>query len=131
MNDSMAQPRAELAPLDLPGWKSALNWLAAILIGLLFLVSGLWKITDVQQAAVIGIPDARLGEVGMAFVVRRPGSTLTTDDIVGWSREQMANYKAPRAVFLVDTLPLNANGKVDKRELRLNATSSGRTPSHR
>ncbi len=51
---------------------------------------------DVQQVAVIGIPDERLGEVGMAFVVRRPGSAVTADDIIAWSREQMANYKVPR-----------------------------------
>ena len=73
---------------------------------------------DVQQAAVIGIPDPRLGEVGMAFVVRRSASTVTADDIVEWSREQMANYKVPRVVELVDELPLNATGKVVKDVLR-------------
>src|SRR5262245_32133461 len=52
MNDSMAQPRGGLLSLELPGWKSALSWLAAFLIALLFLVSGIWKITDVQGAAV-------------------------------------------------------------------------------
>jgi HIP---CoA ligase len=73
---------------------------------------------DVQQVAVIGIPDRRLGEVGMAFVVPRPGSTLTADDIVGWSRERMANYKAPRVVELTDELPVSATGKVLKDALR-------------
>ncbi len=52
MNDSMAQLRGGLASLELPGWKSALSWVAAALIALLFLVSGLWKITDVQSAAM-------------------------------------------------------------------------------
>jgi uncharacterized membrane protein YphA (DoxX/SURF4 family) len=52
MTDSMAQPRGALASLELPGWKTALNWAAAILLSLLFLVSGLWKITDAQGAAV-------------------------------------------------------------------------------
>ncbi|HWC38039.1 MAG TPA: FadD3 family acyl-CoA ligase [Acidimicrobiales bacterium] len=85
--------------------------------------NALLRLPDVQQAAVIGIPDARLGEVGMAFVVRRPGSTLTTDDVVGWSREQMANYKAPRVVELVDELPVNATGKVVKDELRRRAAN--------
>jgi HIP---CoA ligase len=79
---------------------------------------------DVQQAAVIGIPDRRLGEVGMAFVVRRPGSTVTADDIISWSREQMANYKAPRRVELVDELPVNATGKVVKDVLRERAATT-------
>jgi uncharacterized membrane protein YphA (DoxX/SURF4 family) len=52
MNDSMAQPHSRLARLDLPGWKSALNWTAAVLLALLFLSSGIWKITDVPGWAV-------------------------------------------------------------------------------
>ena len=52
MNDSVVQPRAGLASLELPGWKTALSWTAAFLIALLFLVSGIWKITDVQGAAM-------------------------------------------------------------------------------
>jgi uncharacterized membrane protein YphA (DoxX/SURF4 family) len=52
MTDSMAQPRGGLASLELPGWKAALSWVAAILLSLLFLLSGLWKITDAQGAAV-------------------------------------------------------------------------------
>jgi HIP---CoA ligase len=78
---------------------------------------------DLQQAAVVGIPDDRLGEVGMAFVVTRPGASVTGSDIVGWSREQMANYKAPRVVEVVDELPVNATGKVHKDLLRELATS--------
>jgi acyl-CoA synthetase (AMP-forming)/AMP-acid ligase II len=73
---------------------------------------------DVQQAAVIGIPHARLGEVGMAFVVTRPDADTTGDEIISWAREQMANYKVPRAVELIDSLPLNATGKVMKDVLR-------------
>ncbi len=76
---------------------------------------------DIQQAAVIGIPDQRLGEVGMAFVVMRSGSATTADEIISWSREQMANYKAPRRVEIIDALPLNATGKVEKNELRRRA----------
>jgi acyl-CoA synthetase (AMP-forming)/AMP-acid ligase II len=78
---------------------------------------------DVNQAAVIGIPDARLGEVGMAFVVRRPGATVTEDDVVAWARREMANYKAPRVVEFVDELPVNATGKVEKLVLRERAAS--------
>ena len=58
----MAQPRRGLASLELPGWKTALSWVAAILLSLLFLVSGLWKATDAQGAAVrmaqAGVPES-------------------------------------------------------------------------
>ena len=76
---------------------------------------------DILQVAVIGIPEARLGEVGMAFVVMKPGSVGTEADIIGWSRDQMANFKVPRAVEFVDQLPLNATGKVVKDLLRQRA----------
>jgi acyl-CoA synthetase (AMP-forming)/AMP-acid ligase II len=69
----------------------------------------------IRQAAVIGIPDHRLGEVGMAFVV---GDQLSGDEIIEWSRREMANYKVPRVVEIVDELPLNATGKVVKDALR-------------
>src|SRR4051812_48017070 len=62
MNDSMAQARPSLAGLDMPSWKSALSWASAILLAAIFLVSGLWKITDVQGTAVhmvqARLPDA-------------------------------------------------------------------------
>ena len=77
----------------------------------------------VQQAAVIGIPDERLGEVGMAFVV--VSEPVSGDDIIGWSRSEMANYKVPRVVEIVEALPLNATGKVMKEDLRERA--AGRT----
>ncbi len=70
------------------------------------------------QVAVVGVPDDRLGEVGMAFVVPRPGATVDPDELVAWAREHMANYKVPRYVEVVDALPLNASGKVLKYELR-------------
>ncbi|MFJ3516496.1 MULTISPECIES: FadD3 family acyl-CoA ligase [unclassified Streptomyces] len=73
---------------------------------------------DIADVAVIGIPDPRLGEVGKAYAVRRPGSTLTADDLIAWSRREMANYKVPRAVEFVTELPRNASGKILKRELR-------------
>jgi HIP---CoA ligase len=73
---------------------------------------------NVAQVAVVGVPDDRMGEVGMAFVVLRPGSQTTTDELVAWCRNEMANYKAPRHVEIVDELPLNAMGKVLKYELR-------------
>ena len=70
------------------------------------------------QAAVIGVPDERMGEVGMAFVVPAPGVDLTPEAVVAWCRDNMANYKVPRRVAVRDALPMNASGKVTKFVLR-------------
>ena len=72
----------------------------------------------VTQAAVVGVPDHRLGEVGVAFVVPAPGASLDPGDLVSWARARMANYKVPRRVELVAELPINATGKVEKDVLR-------------
>jgi acyl-CoA synthetase (AMP-forming)/AMP-acid ligase II len=75
---------------------------------------------DVAQVAVIGVPDHRMGEVGLAVVVATPGAD--TDGVAAaipvFAKEYLANFKVPRRVELVDTLPTNASGKVLKRELR-------------
>jgi acyl-CoA synthetase (AMP-forming)/AMP-acid ligase II len=72
---------------------------------------------SVASVAIVGVPDPRLGEVGMAFVVRATGTDMTPDDLIAWCRENMANYKVPRYVEFVDGLPLNASNKVLKYEL--------------
>jgi acyl-CoA synthetase (AMP-forming)/AMP-acid ligase II len=74
----------------------------------------------VAQAAVIGVPDERMGEVGYAFVVPRPDADVAAlgEELVAWSRDQMANYKVPRHVEVIEALPVNASGKVLKTELR-------------
>jgi HIP---CoA ligase len=72
----------------------------------------------VAQAAVVGVPDPRLGEVGAAFVVPRPGLRPEPADLVRWARDRLANYKVPRRIDVVDCLPLNSSGKVLKTELR-------------
>lgn len=70
----------------------------------------------VAQVAVIGIPDDRMGQVGKAFVVRN--GEVTAAELIGWCRDRMAGYKVPRAVQFLDSLPLNATGKVMKDRLR-------------
>ncbi|MGW0181218.1 FadD3 family acyl-CoA ligase [Nocardia sp. NPDC003345] len=70
----------------------------------------------VAQAAVIGVPDERLGQVGKAFVVKR--GELTEAELLAWSKDRMAGYKVPRSVAFLDELPLNATGKVMKDQLR-------------
>lgn len=72
----------------------------------------------IAQVAVIGIPDARQGEVGKAFVTLRPGQQADEQSLIVWCREQMANYKVPRHITIVDALPTNASGKVMKFQLR-------------
>jgi acyl-CoA synthetase (AMP-forming)/AMP-acid ligase II len=76
------------------------------------------RVDGVAEAAVIGIPDERLGEVGLALVVRRADAEVTAENVVAHARERLANYKVPRRVEFVATLPRNSAGKVLKVELR-------------
>jgi acyl-CoA synthetase (AMP-forming)/AMP-acid ligase II len=76
----------------------------------------------ISQVAVIGLPDDRMGEIGCAVIVRadndaRDDETFSAE-VMSWARDAMANFKVPRRVELVAELPVNASGKVLKRELR-------------
>jgi acyl-CoA synthetase (AMP-forming)/AMP-acid ligase II len=73
---------------------------------------------DVAEAAVIGLPDERSGEVPAAAVRLRPGATVTTDELVSWAAGAMASYKAPRRIVVVDDLPRTGTTKVQKDQLR-------------
>ena len=82
----------------------------------------LYEHESVVEAAVVGRPDDRWGEVPVAFVVVNPATTTTPEELVEHCRQQLARFKVPKHVELVDALPRNPSGKVLKRELR-NRTS--------
>jgi acyl-CoA synthetase (AMP-forming)/AMP-acid ligase II len=72
----------------------------------------------VVEAAVVGRPDPRWGEVPVAFVVRRDASSVEAEDLMALCRDQLAKFKVPKDVVFIDALPRNPSGKVLKRELR-------------
>ncbi|MBO0680865.1 fatty acid--CoA ligase family protein [Mycolicibacterium sp. S2-37] len=76
------------------------------------------RLDGVVESAVIGVPDDRLGEVGKAFVVTKPGSDLDEQRVIAYAREHLANFKTPRSVEFLDVLPRNPGGKVVKPLLR-------------
>jgi HIP---CoA ligase len=77
---------------------------------------------DIAQVAVVGVPDERLGEIGIAFAIPRAGRTIDPAEVIEWSRVRLANFKVPRRVEVVDSLPVNPSGKVMKFVLRERAT---------
>src|ERR1700739_4353869 len=78
----------------------------------------LHQIEAIAEAAVIGIPDAQWGEVGMAIVAVKPGRTLTEAEISAHCAKNLARFKCPRLIRFVDALPRNATGKIHKPTLR-------------
>ncbi len=75
------------------------------------------RIDGVTEAAVIGVDDERLGEVGKAFITTRDGAEVTAEQVIAHAREHLANFKVPRSVEFVDAFPRNPSGKILKREL--------------
>jgi acyl-CoA synthetase (AMP-forming)/AMP-acid ligase II len=88
------------------------------------------RLDGVAEAAVIGVPDGRLGEVGRAYLVPRPGHTLDEATVLAFCRERLANYKVPRQVVVRDVLPRNPSGKVLKRVLRDEPTAQIKGGTH-
>jgi fatty-acyl-CoA synthase len=75
----------------------------------------------VQEVAIVGLPDEKWGETPHAFVVLRDGGSATEEEIIGFARESLAHFKAPRGVTFVDELPKTATGKIQKFVLRKGA----------
>ena len=96
-----------IKPLGLPGLRQRRDfWKLAVL-----------AMAAISLAAVIGVPHESHGEEIKAFVILKPGASATADEIVAWGKEQMAAYKYPRVVEIVESLPMTATGKILKREL--------------
>jgi len=72
----------------------------------------------VAEAAVVGAPDALMGEDVLAFVVTKTGATTTGDALIAFCQDRLAKYKCPKQVRFVDTLPKSPIGKILRKELR-------------
>jgi fatty-acyl-CoA synthase len=78
----------------------------------------LYQHPSVHMCAVIGLPDEKWGEVGMACVVLKPGVTATEEELLNFMADRLAKFKVPKSVAFMDGLPISAAGKILKRELK-------------
>ncbi len=76
------------------------------------------SLEGVLMAAVVGVPDPKWGEVGLAAIQARPGSTLDDSTVKSYLKQHLAGFKVPKHVVFVDEIPMSAQGKVQKDELR-------------
>ncbi|RAV15155.1 fatty acid--CoA ligase [Mycolicibacterium sp. GF69] len=83
------------------------------------------RLDGVAESAVIGVADERLGEVGKAYIVVKPGVELDEQTVIAYTRQHLANFKAPRSVEFLDALPRNPGGKVVKPLLRQHSERAG------
>ena len=81
----------------------------------------LLQMEGVQQAAVVGYPDARLSEVAIAYVQLRPGISRSAEEVISYCKGKVATFKIPRHVIFIDEFPMTASGKIRKVELRESA----------
>ena len=78
----------------------------------------LYQLPQIAEAAIIGIPDEKWGEVGLAFIALKPNENLSDEDIINHCLKNLAKFKIPKTVKFIEALPRNATGKVLKRTLR-------------
>ena len=135
VGNAFANVALAFAVLELTGSKADLGYVLAArsLPQVIFLLAGgIWAdrlprhrvmvvsnlLSGLSQAAVVSYPDARLGEVGVAFVQVASGACVDPDDVIAFCRGRIASFKIPRHVFVVDELPMTSSGKVQKARLR-------------
>lgn len=82
----------------------------------------------VAEVAVVGVADAKWGEVGRAFIVRRSGTELETEQVIAHARARLAGYKVPKSLMFVPELPRLGSGKVDRAALAMAAADDGGRP---
>lgn len=80
--------------------------------------SAIYGHPDVQEVAVIGIPDDKWGEAVKAVCVPKPGASVDADSVMSWARERIAAFKVPKSVDVIEALPRNASGKILRKDLR-------------
>ncbi len=85
----------------------------------------LYEHPAVHMCAVVGVPDPKWGEVGVACVVRKPGAQASEADLLAHLQARLAKYKVPRRVVFMDALPISGAGKILKRELRQRLVTEG------
>ena len=78
----------------------------------------IYQIPQIAEAAIIGVPDEKWGEVGFAFIVIKKDENLSEEEIIDHCLKNLAKFKIPKGVEFIDALPRNATGKVLKRTLR-------------
>ena len=80
------------------------------------------------EAAVLGVPDATWGEVGLAVCVPAPGARLDAEGLLGWLEGRVARYKRPRHVVFWEAMPKSAYGKITKKMIREELVRRGEMP---
>ena len=86
--------------------------------------------TEVSEVAVVALPHEQWGEVPCCFVVRTPGSSLSAEGVVVWSRRLLAGFKVPKRVVFIDALPKTVTGKIQKHILRKELEAGGKYANH-
>jgi fatty-acyl-CoA synthase len=87
-------------------------------------------LAEVGEAAIVGVPDARWGEAGRAYIVPAPGREITADLVIGHCLARLAKFKVPSTVIITDTVPRTASGKVQKHLLLARALAEMAENAH-
>jgi len=83
----------------------------------------------VEDVAIIGVPDDRWGEAGMAFIIPRDGAAVTEEEVIGFCKDRLAGYKLPKRIIFVESLPRTSLGKVRKYLLKEEVLLGGQEPN--